>query len=452
MDLHKLMIEHLLYPFMERKRGNQIRKMLAELQASEKLDAVALSAQQKASLTALLQHCRQNVPAYQQASWTDDNLAADPVSCLRSIAPLSKANFQANSEMHLATNIPESQRIANRTGGSTGQPVHFFMNRPQVESYEAARWRGLSWFGITPGSRSIMVWGNPLKLDQAAQKKYLLKEQHLKNRKIIPAYSLSEQNIPDYIRLINRYKPEYLYGYSSSLYAFAQMLEPHGGEITCKLKAVVSTSETLHDWQAELLQKVFRCPVANEYGARDAGILAFHCPCGKLHITAENACIEVLDPVTHEPLKAGQAGVLAVTDLHNYIQPRLRYLLGDVGAIGTGPCACGLALPTLASLEGREDALFVIKDGKLVHGHIVAHVIRQYTAIRQFQFIQHTPEQATLKVVMEPDDTLLAQIVDEISAVLPGIRIRTEYVDSIPLSGSGKLRYAIREFPLQAKQ
>ena len=57
-----------------------------------------------------------------------------------------------------------------------------------------------------------------------------------------------------------------------------------------------------------------------------------------MHITAENCVIEVLSPKTHEPLEKGESGVLAVTDLHNFVQPRLRYLLGDVAGISGEAC------------------------------------------------------------------------------------------------------------------
>ena len=42
-----------------------------------------------------------------------------------------------------------------------------------------------------------------------------------------------------------------------------------------------------------------------------------------------------IDPITLQPLSAGRTGTLAVTDLNNFAQPRLRYLLGDVGGAVT---------------------------------------------------------------------------------------------------------------------
>ena len=46
-----------------------------------------------------------------------------------------------------------------------------------------------------------------------------------------------------------------------------------------------------------------------------------------------------------------QSGVLAITDLTNYVQPRLRYMLGDMGTLSTEECCCGRRLPLVPIIE-----------------------------------------------------------------------------------------------------
>ena len=191
-----------------------------------------------------------------------------------------------------------------------------------------------------------MLWGSPIELSNQAQLKNRIKESLLKNRRILSAYNLTERDLSKHVRFLERYKPEYLYGYATILTVFAKMLDDANIKPQLSLKAVVSTSETL-----DLIARVFDCPVANEYGARDAGILAYTCPSGGIHITAENCIIEVLDPVTYEPVLNGQSGVLAITDLTNYVQPRLRYMLGDMGTLSTEECCCGRRLPLVPIIE-----------------------------------------------------------------------------------------------------
>lgn len=444
MSFHKFCIEHILYPAMERCKGNHIRANLRALQQSEKGGAQQL---QKERLAQLLLHCKQHVPAYRTLDASEQEIRNDPLRVLREKVPaLDKHTFQTNAQSHLADNIPSEQRISNCTGGSTGQPIHFFMTRQQVETYEAARWRGLSWYGITPGSRSVMLWGSPIELSKQKQRINRWKESLLKNRRILSAYQLSETDMREHLRFLEKYKPEYLYGYATILTAFAQMIVRQKLQVRFSLKAVVSTSETLADWQRELLEQVFHCPVANEYGARDAGILAYSCPQGGIHITAENCVIEVLDPITHEPVEPGKSGVLAITDLHNYVQPRLRYMVGDLGTIAQTPCKCGRALPVLAHIDGREDDLLIGPSGNLVHGNIVGQLLRPLPGVEAFQFRQHTPQTATLLIVMAADSKLDEQtVLMQLAKVLPDTKIEIKYVDEIAPTASGKMRYAIRE-------
>ena len=447
MALHKFLIEHAIWPAMEKRKGNKIREIQRALEKSQYEDVAAL---QRERLTELLLHCKAHVPAYESVLPDEDTIRQDPYAALRCVQPLAKRTFQTEAEAHLADNVPQSARIANCTGGSTGEPVRFFMTRAQVESYEAARWRGLGWYGITQGSRSVMLWGSPIELSQQAQLKNRIKESLLKNRQILSAYHLSEQELAKQVAFLNRYKPEYLYGYASILTAFAQMMERRGLSLKITLKAVVSTSETLEPWQEQLLGRVFRCRVANEYGARDAGILAYRCPEGCMHITAENCVIEVLSPKTHEPLEKGESGVLAVTDLHNFVQPRLRYLLGDVAGISGEACRCGRTLPLLTHVEGREDDLLLGHDGVLVHGNIIGQLLRPVPGVGAFQFRQKSQHEARLLLVRQTPDAVIdeASILAQLKKVLPDTVVAIEYVDEIAPTASGKLRYAIRECPL----
>lgn len=432
---------------MERRKGNQIRSIQRELERSQTEAPAEL---QRQRLTELLLHCREHIPAYAGLLPEPNEIQADPFAALRALPLLNKRTFQADPARYLADNIPSSARIANHTGGSTGQPIHFFMTRPQVEAYEAARWRGLGWYGVTQGSRSVMIWGSPIELSRQAQLKSRLREELLKNRRIFPAYAMQAKQLPKQLREITRYRPEYLYGYASALTAFAQLIRDSGLHWTLPLKVVASTSETLEPWQKELLEQVFHCPVANEYGARDAGILAYSCPEGGLHLTAENCLIEVLDPVTHAPLPMGESGILAVTDLTNLCQPRLRYLLGDIGALSADLCACGRALPLMHHVQGREDDLLLGHDGTLVHGVILGQLLRGIQGIREFQFRQHSPQSATLLLVNDAsvDSDTDRWILNQLCKVLPDTRVQIQHVDAIAALASGKRRYAIREFPL----
>ncbi|WP_130863969.1 phenylacetate--CoA ligase family protein [Bacilliculturomica massiliensis] len=453
MDLIKPFIEHILYPAMEKKKGNRIRTYLEELKQSQSRSREELMREQEEKLGSLLLFSIHNVEAYKGLSGDgalEELIRRDPRAALLRFPVLPKQVFKADPDRYLADGADRASLIPNTTGGSSGEPTHFYIDRVTVEHFEAARWRGLSWSGITPGSRSVMIWGNPFELSKAEEKSYYRKEKYLKNRIMIPAYGLKPQAMAEYIKTIEDYRPEYFYGYASALAVFARLMLEQGRRLSFTPKAVVSTSESLFPFQRELIGKAFGCAVINEYGARDGGILAYECPCGRLHITCENALVEVVDQKTLEPAPAGQPGLILVTDLNNYSMPRLRYALGDTVTLSDETCPCGMELPVMNSVEGREDDTFVTTEGGFVHGVAFNNIIKRSLGVTKFQIVQFAPDRAELSLVTgeggEPEG--FAGIMEDIRALLPGTEISVKYVEDIPVTASGKYRYAIRKFEL----
>ncbi|MTI66357.1 MAG: phenylacetate--CoA ligase family protein [Firmicutes bacterium] len=454
MNFNKHFIEKMVYPLMEKKNGNKIREYLKKLKSTERYNKEKLKETQNEKLKKLLTHCIKNVPAYYEFRKYEELIIKNPYEALKKIPILNKENFMNNKDKYLSTNVDNNTLIPNKTGGSTGEPVKFFMDRYTVEHYEAARWRGLSWWDIDLGDRSVMIWGSPIELSKLEKFKFTLKEKLLKNRIIFSAYSLNPKNIESYVKKIKKYKPDYIYGYASSLYAFSKLMLENNISIDINLKGVVSTAETLHNYQRKTIIEAFNTRVINEYGAKDGGIIAYECPHGKMHIASENLIIEVVDLKTQKRLKEGNKGEILVTDLNNFSMPRLRYKLGDVGSLSNDKCECGVGLPILKNIEGREDEMFISKDGNLVHGHFCNQIARTLKGIKQFQLIQHDLNNATLKIVknnnFENDEIIY--FLSKITEVL-GIKkenINVVYNKHIKPSSSGKLRYAIREFDIKA--
>jgi phenylacetate-CoA ligase len=452
MPLTRYMIKHVHWPLMEKWKGNRIRAYLHELEQAQSLPFEQLQARQESKLQKLLHHAVERVPAYQ--AYREELAREDePASTLLTRIPsLNKLQFRANHDAYLTIDANPASLIANRTGGSTGEPTRFYMDRPTVERYEAARWLGLSWYGIGIGDPCVMIWGSPLELSQGKSVAYRLKERYLKNRLLISAYEIREAKLPAYIKLIRSFKPHYLYGYASALHLFADMMLRRELSLDIPLKAVVSTAESLHPDQRETIARAFGAPVVNEYGARDGGIIAYECPKGRMHIFSENCYLEVVDPVTRQPVPPGKSGLVLVTDLHNFAMPRLRYELGDVIKLSGEPCSCGIRYPVLDSIDGREDDIFLSLRGHYIHGHYFNHIARNMESFQTFQIIQHEPDRVSLKLVKHPDHYSL----EEEEAFLAAIRralgdeiiLDVKHVDEIPPSASGKYRYAIREFPL----
>lgn len=446
MDIIKPLIRHALYPYMEHIKGNHIRTRITQLLETDKSESASLQKQQDQALKKLLLHCIKEVPYYMPYSHLEPVIITNPKDALKQFPVLDKKTFSLNPQAFLAVSSKVEDRIENRTGGSTGEPVRFVIDRNTVEFYEACRYRGLSWYGITPYDRSIMVWGSPVEIDVLKNKKAQFKEKILKNRVVIPAYSLKKEEIESHVALIHRYKPDYIYGYASALFALAQLIESEGLSIDHQLKGIVSTSENLFEEQRTVIESVFKTTCINEYGARDGGIIAYECPSHSMHLAEESLFVETVD--LNSDLVTTASGKLLITDLHNYSMPRLRYQVGDLGRIEASTCACGRKHRILTSLDGRVDDMFITKTGEYVHGHFVNHIARDMNAFETFQVIQTSPESFEISIVPKPDttDEQISRFVDLIAKKFDTKDISVKKVSEIPKSPSGKIRYAKRAF------
>ncbi|MEU4692331.1 AMP-binding protein [Actinoplanes sp. NPDC023714] len=115
------------------------------------------------------------------------------------------------------------------------------------------------------------------------------------------------------------------------------------------LRALLVAGEPLSRAKRDRIAEIWRAPVVEEYGASETGGLAGECPHGTLHLWADRAIFEVLDPATGR-ISADGAGELVVTPLFREAMPLLRYHIGDRVEVSYRDCACGWALPEVRVL------------------------------------------------------------------------------------------------------
>ncbi len=145
-------------------------------------------------------------------------------------------------------------------------------------------------------------------------------------------------------RFIKKLKDaQYIHGYSSSIYETAKAINDSETEKPAKIKMVKGTSEKIFDYYQPEIKKAFGTKMISEYGAAEAGIIAFECPHGNMHINMEGVIVEE------------ENNEILVTNLHMFSFPIIRYKLGDY--IKLAPknkvCACGKKHLILEDVLGR---------------------------------------------------------------------------------------------------
>jgi phenylacetate-CoA ligase len=71
--------------------------------------------------------------------------------------------------------------------------------------------------------------------------------------------------------------------------------------------------------------------------------------------------VEIIDPVTLEPVPDGQLGELVLTTINREAMPLLRYRTRDLTRILPGDCPCGRHHVRLDRLQGRSDDMIILK-------------------------------------------------------------------------------------------
>lgn len=79
-----------------------------------------------------------------------------------------------------------------------------------------------------------------------------------------------------------------------------------------------------------------------------------------MHYWDDYIYIEIIDPVTLEPLPDGELGEVVITTLVKEGAPLIRYRTHDLSRILPGECACGSKYPRLDVIMGRTDDMMKI--------------------------------------------------------------------------------------------
>ena len=99
-----------------------------------------------------------------------------------------------------------------------------------------------------------------------------------------------------------------------------------------------------------------------------------------LHYWADLFIIEVLDPVTLQPVAEGEVGEMVVTSLRKEAVPLLRYRTHDLCRLLPGRCSCGLNMPRHDRILGRSDDMLIYRGVNIYPGQYMA-VIGEFTEL-----------------------------------------------------------------------
>ncbi len=280
------LVSSVLFPLHELAKGHDTLRLRRSLERSQWWTAEELEFHQLERLQSLLYRAAKRVPYYSRL-FNDlrfDPEAMESLRDLERLPLLTKDIIRKNLEDLKAGGARLS--LFN-TGGSTGEPLQFFIGRERVSHDVAAKWRATRWWGVDIGDPEIVVWGSPIEL--GAQDRIRELRDRVLRTHLLPAFEMSEKRLDEFVDRICAIRPKMIFGYPSALSLIAGHASARGRYLrSAGIKVAFVTAEQLFEHQKRAIAETFGCAVANGYGGRDLGFAAHECPDGGLHVTAED--------------------------------------------------------------------------------------------------------------------------------------------------------------------
>jgi phenylacetate-CoA ligase len=358
---------------------------------------------------------------------------------------LTKSDLQAPLSERISKGYTHHQVYIHNTSGSSGHPF-FFAKDKMCHAYTwALIFDRYSRHGIRYGdSLQARFYGVPL-----SRKKLLLEtiKDIISSRIRFPVFDLSDQVLEKFLRKFERYKFEYINGYTSSLVLFAKFLLNRGvilKNVCPTLKIIFPTSEMCSAEDRNLIESAFGVKVANEYGAAELDLIAFEDENFDWIISNENIFIEIVDE-NGKIMPDGEEGRIIVTSLNNYAMPFIRYEIGDIGIIDTNYKD---HYQILKKLIGRTNDFAILPSGKKVPGltfyYISKSLLEGGGFMKEFIIKQTSVNNFHFEYVADREISVIEKmkVYDAMDMYLePGLKATFEWKEKITRTKAGKLKH-----------
>jgi phenylacetate-CoA ligase len=248
----------------------------------------------------------------------------------RKIPILDKDTLRAlpDSEFYGSFCIQQHDGIQEywRSGGVTGQPLFYPRSFRDMEYGLEAFARTSDCAGAAAGDRAHVSF--PMGIHPVGQ----VFARCAASRGITVNWAGAGTSTPSAIQLelIQRLKPTIWLGMSSYALHLANLAEARGMEL--KVGRLMTSAEPVSQAKRDKIERTWGARLTDTFGMTEAGMMGAEDKPGLgFRIWTDMYYVEVLDPKTLEPAKAGEVGTLVVTSLwSNNVTPFLRWSSGDL--------------------------------------------------------------------------------------------------------------------------
>ncbi len=329
------------------------------------------------------------------------------------------------------------------TGGTSGKPVKFYLDRHRSPIEYAFVHDAWSRAGYRAGDPRCVFRG----VELPSETRHMHYDAGLAELRC-SVFHLTDATMRGYCEEVRRRGIRFIHGYPSAIAIFASFLLRAGLAPLLEIDGVFPTSERLYPGQRDTIAQAFhRATIVPFYGLSEK--VAFACAraddIDAYEFDPLYGYTELLDEQGAPVTASGMSGRIVSTGLLFHGMPFIRYETGDFGELVSLPNAENgyrLAVRNITPKHGTE--FFVGRSGALlaVKG-IISNLHGTAAGIREYQFYQDTPGEAVARIVpLASDTTDFSSYQNLLNRKTEGeLHTIVEIVDSIPLTQRGKRKF-----------
>ncbi len=336
---------------------------------------------------------------------------------------------------------PIAELDVGSTGGTSGRPVKFYLDRHRSPIEYAFVHDAWSRAGYRPGDPRCVFRGVELDRSEPPHMQY---DQALAELRC-SVFHLTDETMRGYYEAIRARGIRYIHGYPSAIAVFAAFLQRSGLAPLSQIAGVFATSERLYEEQSDLFRQVFdRATLVPFYGLSEKAAFA----CGGSDDTDVLAFeplygfTELVDAQGAPVTAVGARGRVVSTGLLFHGMPFIRYDTGDTAQLVAAPDAENghrLIVRGITPKHGTE--YFLGRSGALIAVKgIISNLQGTAYGIREYQFYQDTPGRAEVRIVpLSAEATDFSAYRDLLDRKAAGeLRMSVQVVDRIAVTQRGK--------------
>lgn len=415
-----------IYRVGAKRRNPSMAAEYHRLLESEWLSKSDLEAIQLTRAKEFLNFARKHSPYYRDIF---DHCGFDPsrMSSLKDmgcIPTIEKKELVAHSE-RIRANVTFNRIFRAETSGTSGVALAFDRNEQWDSIVRAHVQRAYRWYGVNPWDRNGYLWGYNISPSKASKIRLL---DSLQNR--FRLFRYDKKAVQSFARKLQ--SARFLSGYSSMIYEVAKLVNELEIQVP-NLRMVKGTSEMILPAYQYHAERAFGQRIVSEYGATEAGLIAFECPSGSMHINVEDVILEV-----------SEEGEAVITNLASLSFPIVRYRLGDAVRLSSKLCECGRNHPVLAEVSGRRGGTVLGKQTKfpaLSFYYVFKNLAVDFEILLNYRVVQNNVGKCTVYIEHRENRIHNQRIAGELAKYFSNeVEFEIEYVESMA-RGKGKTQY-----------